>query len=146
MSVHSVSHLALSCLRSSTGNELQDEAGIEPGCATGATPRTSHPARDPIPAAWTGIDVLAWPPLWRNRRAANHVQADAGQFGDAVGHAIIAMLRVAAEVSIQSIPHVDQLFRHHDFDGAWLSAVDSGKVDENQVLSAARIERVGSAD
>jgi hypothetical protein len=60
-----------------------------------------------------------------------------------MGYAIVAMLRMPSQVSVQPIPHVNQFFDNYDFERFRLRLVDSRKIDQNHMRVALRQEGVG---
>ncbi len=85
-------------------------------------------------------------PLHRQQCRSNLLWSGSGEFRHAHGDAVIAVSGMPAQVAINAVSHVNELFRDHDFQRSWLSAVEPRQIDQDKVLTLPRQECVGAAN
>lgn len=71
-------------------------------------------------------------PGWQ-KTIANFRQGRSGQLRNFQGNPVISMPGMAAAITIDPIPHVNQFLRHNDLNCSRLGAVDPLQVDQNGV-------------
>ena len=82
-------------------------------------------------ALWARVDVLWRPPFdWFDARA-HLVHRSAGEFAHLHGNAVVAVFRMAAAVSIDAVPHMQQFLTDNHLERFWLGQIDAPKIDEN---------------
>jgi hypothetical protein len=59
---------------------------------------------------------------------------------------IMTVLCVPAQVAVQTVSHVDELLGNNNFQRSWPRLIDARKIDQNEMISGSRHERVGAAD
>jgi hypothetical protein len=74
------------------------------------------------------------------------VERCAGDRRHPVRDAIVSMLRVPAEVTVESVSHVQELLCDHDFERARLRVIDARQVDQDQMIAGCWRKRVGATD
>ncbi len=118
--------------------QLSDELEGVP-LPTSPIARTTGPGTADAPgnlraAPRAGVEVPVGAGPARDQTRADFLKRRAGDAGDLMGNAIVAVLRVSPVVSGDVILHMDQLFRNNDLHGPRLRPVDPRQVDQDCVF------------
>jgi hypothetical protein len=126
--------------------QTKDDSRIEPRRAPTARPRTVTMPGDLLAAARALVGIASRSPHPRQKRRANFLERGAGECRHPMCDAIVPMLCVPAEVSVEPVSHVQELLGDDHFERLRLRAIDAGQVDQDEMFIGCRRKRIGAAN
>lgn len=108
-------------------------------------PRAPNTSSDRHAAPPAAIDIPRRPAFQWQEAGADLLQRRAGQLGDPKGDPVVPMMRMSPAITVEMVPHVNQLLADDDLQGAWGQKVDPGSIDQDRVGLRLAQEAVGAA-